>query len=71
MATRTTISLLELGPVIFGGIDGIISFLQGKGLLAQQKTRCAQLNSCKHQFCWEGLVLLSKLTNHFFGTNLK
>ena len=42
MATRTTISLLELGPVIFGGIDGIISFLQGKGLLAQQKTchRC-------------------------------
>ena len=42
MATRTTISLLELSPVIFGGIDGIISFLQGKGLLAQQKTchRC-------------------------------
>ena len=37
MATSTTINLLELGPVIFGGIDGIISFLQGKGLLAQQK----------------------------------
>ena len=33
--------------------------------------RCAQPNSCKHQFCWEGLVLMSKLTNHFFGTNLK
>ena len=33
--------------------------------------RCAQLNSYKHQYCWEGLVLLSRLTNHFFGTNLK
>ena len=43
MATRTTISLLQLGPVIFGGTDGIISFLQGKGLLAQQLTchRCS------------------------------
>ena len=42
MATRTTISLLELGPVIFGGIDGIISLLQWKALLAQKKTchRC-------------------------------
>lgn len=38
MATRTTISLLQLGPVIFSGTDGIISFLQGKGLLAQQLT---------------------------------
>ena len=38
MTTCTTISLLELGPVTFGGIDGIISFLQGKGRLAQQKT---------------------------------
>ena len=38
MATPTTIILLELGLVIFGGIDGIISFLQGRGLLAPQKT---------------------------------
>jgi len=38
MATRTMISLLQLGPVIFGGTDGIISFLQEKGLLAQQLT---------------------------------
>jgi len=43
MATRTTISLLQLGPVIFGDTDGILSFLQGKGLLAQQLTchRCS------------------------------
>ena len=43
MATCTTISLLQLGPVIFGGTDGILSFLQGKGLLAQRLTchRCS------------------------------
>ena len=43
MAGNATISLLQLGPVIFGGTDGIISFLQGKGLLAQQLTchRCS------------------------------
>ena len=31
--------------------------------------RCVQLNSCKHHFFLEGLVLLSKLTNNFFSAN--
>jgi len=39
MATHTMISLLELGPVIFGGIDGIISFLQGV-FLPSRKLAC-------------------------------
>ena len=30
-------SLLELGPVAFGGTPGIITFLQGKHVLASQK----------------------------------
>ena len=29
---------VRVGPVIFGGIQGIISFLQEKGFLSQQKT---------------------------------
>ena len=33
-------SLLELGPVAFGGTPGIITFLQGKHVLASQK-QCA------------------------------
>ena len=31
MATHTTISLMELGPVIFGGIDGIIILFAREG----------------------------------------
>lgn len=56
---------IHIGPVIY--------ILQ-KWLMTQQFafiggfTRCAQLNSWKHQYCWEGLVLLSKLTNHFSGS---
>ena len=53
MVTRTTISLLQLGPVIFGGTDGIISFLQGKGLLAQQLTchRCSVAMNIARRAC--------------------
>jgi len=50
MAIRTTISLLQLGPVIFGDTDGIISFLQGKVLLAQQLA----MLFCSHEHCKKG-----------------
>ena len=33
-------ALLELGPVAFGGNEGIISFLMSKGILAKEK-KCA------------------------------
>jgi len=34
----STMSLLELGPIIFGGVEGIITYLRGNRLLAQSKT---------------------------------
>ena len=37
-----TMSLLELGPVIYGGVEGIISCLRIKRLLARNKN-CARL----------------------------
>ena len=49
MATRTTISSFELGPVIFGGIDGIISFYQGKGLLSPAEHLPLLFGS--HEYC--------------------
>ena len=35
---QANMSLLELGPVIFGGTEGIITFMRNHGLLAQSKT---------------------------------
>ena len=32
-------SLLDLGPLAFGGTPGIVSFLQRKSVLARQKQR--------------------------------
>ena len=36
-------SLLDIGPVIFGGTEGIISWMQSKRLLAQSKD-CSTCN---------------------------
>ena len=30
-----TMSLLQLGPVMFGGVDGIIAYMRANGLLAR------------------------------------
>ena len=35
LQVRTATSLLALGPVMFGGVDGIINFLRARGLLAR------------------------------------
>ena len=39
-----TMSLLELGAIIFGGNDKIIAYFWSKGLLASSKT-CARYNT--------------------------
>ena len=60
MATRTTISSFELGPVIFGGIDGIVSYPFIKGLLSQQNTchRClVPINIARRASLTEMVVL--------------
>ena len=42
-------SLLQLGPVLFGGTGGIISYLRGHGLLAVTKD-CTRYGSIiKHK----------------------
>ena len=38
---RKAMSLLALSPVMFGGVDGIISFLRARGLLARTQN-CAR-----------------------------
>ena len=41
------LSILEMGPVLFGSTEGLITYLQGKGLLATNKqcTNCASINN--------------------------
>ena len=39
-----TMSLLELGAIIFGGNDKIIAYFRSKGLLTSSKT-CARYNT--------------------------
>ena len=42
------LSLLQLGPVLFGGTGGIISYLHGHGLLAVTKD-CTRNGSINHK----------------------
>ena len=41
-------SLLELGPILFGDIEKLISYMRGKGLLASTLT-CSNYTCCVEQ----------------------
>ena len=51
MAARTTISLLELGLVIFGGIDGIIILFAREGSSCPAENLLSLFGS--HEHCKE------------------
>ena len=48
------ISLISLGPVIFGDVESIISFLRGKGLLAKyMDLQAKKVRLCKQECMYQ------------------
>ena len=54
-ATRSTQSILDVAPILFGSIDQQISFLQQKGLLATNQT-CSSCQASKKSDISDGHI---------------